>query len=144
MYKILVINGPSLNLLGIREPHLYGSESLIEINENLEKSFKDTCSLSFFQSNHEGDIVSSIHEAREGFSGLVINAAAYSHTSYAIADAISAISKPCVEVHLTNVYKREEFRQKSLIANLCLGQISGFGSYSYNLAIRALLNHLNH
>ena len=139
MKKILIIHGPNLNLLGQREISIYGTTTLDEINRSLEKSAKENCvSLSVFQSNHEGDIVDIIGKApQDGFAAIVINPAAYTHTSVAIRDALAAVSIPAVEVHLSNIYKREEFRHQSLIAPACVGQVSGFGVQSYILGLLA-------
>ncbi len=141
MKKILVIHGPNLNLLGVRETSIYGSSSLEEINAKLEGLARVSgVELTFFQSNHEGDIVDIIGKShRDGFSAIVINPAAYTHTSVAIRDAISAVNVPAVEVHLSNIYKREEFRHHSLIAPACVGQVSGFGVQSYVLGLSAAI-----
>ena len=137
--KILVINGPNLNLLGEREPTIYGDESLKSINDELcEAAKKLGHELSFFQSNSEGGIIDSIHAARLEFDGIVLNAGAYTHYSYAIHDAINAIKIPVIEVHLSNISSRDEFRKKSVIAPACAGSIAGFGKYSYMLAVQAL------
>lgn len=137
--KILVINGPNLNLLGEREPTIYGDESLKSINDELcEVAKKFGHELSFFQSNSEGGIIDSIHAARLEFDGIVLNAGAYTHYSYAIHDAINAIKIPVIEVHLSNISSRDEFRKKSVIAPACAGSIAGFGKYSYMLAVQAL------
>lgn len=142
-HKFLILNGPNLNLLGSREPGVYGSLTLADINESLKLVGSSLgIELSFFQSNHEGEIIESIHSARDKFQGIVINAGAYTHTSVAIRDAISAVEVPTVEVHLSNIYQREEFRHHSYIAPVVIGQISGFGHYSYTLGINALVNHL--
>lgn len=136
--KILVIHGPNLNLLGEREPDIYGTTSLNDINAGIAALAEELkVEVEFFQSNHEGEIVEKIGAARKGFNAIVINPAAYTHTSVAIRDAIAASNVPAVEVHLSNIYGREEFRQKSLIAPVCRGQISGFGAESYLLALRA-------
>jgi len=142
MKKILVVHGPNLNLLGSREPSIYGAASLDEINGILQTfACQRGVELSFFQSNHEGDIVDMIGKSvKDGFSSIVINPAAYTHTSVAIRDAISAIKVPTVEVHLSNIYKREEFRHHSLIAPVCAGQISGFGVQSYVLGLTAAID----
>lgn len=141
--KFLILNGPNLNLLGVREPGIYGSLTLAGINESLQSVGAELgVSLTFFQSNHEGEIVDSIHSARENYHGIVINAGAYTHTSIAIRDAIAAVALPTVEVHLSNIYQREEFRHHSYIAPIVVGQISGFGHYSYTLGLKALVNHL--
>ena len=137
--KILVINGPNLNLLGEREPTIYGDESLKAINDELYAVAQNLGhEISFFQSNSEGSIIDSIHAARLGYDGIVLNAGAYTHYSYAIHDAIAAIKIPVIEVHLSNISSRDEFRKKSVIAPACAGSIAGFGKYSYMLAIQAL------
>lgn len=141
MAKISIIQGPNLNLLGKREPELYGHASLKDIHEGLQEKFGSDHALVFFQSNHEGAILDAIHQAID-HDGIVINPGAYTHTSYAIRDAIATIEKPVVEIHLTRLYAREDFRQKSLIAPVCIGQLSGFGAYGYELAMLALLQHL--
>ncbi len=137
--KILVIQGPNLNLLGEREPGIYGNDTFSSINEEI---ISEATSLGFeceiFQSNHEGGIIDKIHEVRNEFAGIIINPGAYTHYSYAIRDAISAIKIPCIEVHISNIHSREEFRSKSVIAPVCKGQIAGFGKTSYLLALRAL------
>ena len=137
--KVLVINGPNINLLGTRKPEVYGVLSLEEINKYIENYFKNT-KINFFQSNHEGEIIDALHDAQLNYEGVVINAGAFTHYSYAIRDAIEAISIPVIEVHLSNVASREEFRKTSVIAPVCGGSISGFGKYSYVLAIRALVH----
>lgn len=141
MTKILIIHGPNLNLLGKRETNIYGKTSLDEINRRLEKLAKQNKGqINFFQSNHEGDIVDKIGQAAtEKFSAIIINPAAYTHTSVAIRDAVAATSIPVIEVHLSNIYSREEFRHQSLIAPVAVGQISGFGPYSYILGFYAAL-----
>jgi len=139
MKKVLIIHGPNLNLLGKREEDIYGKMSLDDINKSLKKK-ADALGIGIdtFQSNHEGDIVQKIQDARaEGFSAVLINPAAYTHTSVAIRDAVSAIDIPVVEVHISNIYAREEFRHKSLIAPAASGQISGFGVNSYILGLEA-------
>ena len=137
--KILVINGPNLNLLGEREPNIYGDESLKAINDELYAVAQNLGhEISFFQSNSEGSIIDSIHAARLDYAGIVLNAGAYTHYSYAIHDAIAAIKIPVIEVHLSNISSRDEFRKKSVIAPACAGSIAGFGKYSYILAIQAL------
>lgn len=139
MKKILVIHGPNLNLLGEREPEIYGNFTLEEINSKVAARAKSLgLAADFFQSNSEGDIVDAIHAARKKYDGIIINPAAYTHTSVAIRDAISASGLSVVEVHLSNIYKREDFRRKSLTAAACVGQISGFGVVSYVLAVEAL------
>ena len=144
MTTLLVIHGPNLNSLGEREPDIYGNETLDDINTNIQKFAQEKdIHVHFFQSNHEGDIIAEIQSNSKKYDGIIINPAAYTHTSIAIRDAISAINTPTIEVHLSNIYQREEFRHKSFIAPVCIGQISGFGSYSYHLAIQAIQNHLN-
>jgi len=140
-FKILVLHGPNLNLLGLREPEIYGFKSLEEINDKLvEYGSKDN--LRIQQSNHEGDLVDAIQGACGWADGLIINPGAYSHTSIAIRDAIVACAFPAVEVHLSNIFSRETFRHRSFIAPVCIGQISGFGWYSYILGLNALICHL--
>ncbi len=141
MKKILVIHGPNLNLLGQREKDIYGQLTLEEINAQLVELAKSRgVELGFLQSNHEGDIVDKIGTAKkDGFSAILINPAAYTHTSVAIRDAVLAVSLPTVEVHLSNIYAREDFRHKSLIAPVAHGQISGFGVNSYLLGLQAAI-----
>ena len=136
--KLLIINGPNLNLLGKREPSIYGNKSFIDYFEELKSEFSSVL-LTYFQSNHEGELIDKLHQADGVFSGIVLNAAAYTHTSIAIADAISAISVPVVEVHISNIFKREEFRHVARIAPFCAGSISGFGIDSYRLGILSFL-----
>lgn len=141
--KILVIHGPNLNLLGTREMKIYGTQSLEEIDKDMRKLAKELgLELTIRQSNHEGEIVELIQNSG-GYSAIIINPAAYTHTSIAIRDAISAVKIPTIEVHLSNIYRREEFRQKSLIAPVATGQISGFGVESYLLGLRAATYILN-
>ena len=141
--KVLVINGPNLDLLGERQPDLYGKLTLKEINEKMVQLAKELkCEIEFFQSNHEGKIVDTIGEARGKFDFLIINPAAYTHTSVAIRDAIVGAGVPTIEVHLSNIYAREEFRRKSLIAPVAIGQICGFGPDGYLLALRAAVNRM--
>ena len=138
--KILVIHGPNLNLLGKREPGIYGNFTIDQINDELEKlAKKNHMEVEFFQSNHEGEIVDKIGQIREHYQALVINPAGYTHTSVAIRDAISAVGTPTVEVHLSNIYAREDFRHHSLIAPVARGQIAGFGINSYRLGFLAAL-----
>lgn len=141
MMKILIMNGPNLNLLGEREPGIYGSESLAGINEGLKlEADKLGVELDFYQSNHEGALIDRLHDARGKFDAIVLNAGAYTHYSIAIRDAIAAIKLPVVEVHLSNIHARESFRENSVIAPVCAGQISGFGAYSYTLGLYAAVN----
>ena len=140
---IQIINGPNLNLLGKREPGIYGGKSLEEINNILAAlAAGNGAELEFFQSNAEGAMVDAIQNAAGRYAGIIINPAAYTHTSIAIRDAIAAVALPTVEVHLSNVYSREEFRHKSLIAPVALGQITGFGPTGYELALLGLLRYL--
>ena len=145
MKKILIIHGPNLNLLGQRETSVYGTTTLDEIDRRLQKVAKESSvELAFLQSNHEGDIVDAIGRApAEGFSAIVINPAAYTHTSVAIRDAVAAITIPTIEIHLSNIYKREEFRHHSMVAPSVLGQISGFGVHSYVLGLLAAIEAIN-
>ena len=143
MKNILVINGPNLNMLGVREPEIYGNETLEDIQNALLEEAKDqglNVNLEFFQSNHEGAIIDRIHEAFRDADGIIINPGAYTHYSYAIYDALKAVNLPAVEVHLSNINDRDEFRRTSVTAPACIGQISGFGGYGYVLALLALLN----
>ncbi len=141
MKKILVIHGPNLNLLGSRETKIYGATSIQKIDAMLKAlAKKQNVALETFQSNHEGEIVSKIQEAARSFDAIVINPAAYTHTSVAIRDAVLAVKIPTVEVHLSNIYAREEFRHQSLIAPAAVGQISGFGPKSYELGVLAAVS----
>ena len=140
---LLVLNGPNLNLLGTREPQVYGSVTLADINSSLKlEAQKLQVELSCLQSNIEGKLIEAIHSARESSQGIIINAGAYTHTSIAIRDALSAVKLPTVEVHLSNIYQREDFRHHSYIAPVAIGQISGFGADSYILGLHALVNYL--
>ncbi len=136
--KLIIINGPNLNLLGVREPSVYGSKSFTEYLEELKKQFK-TIQFDYFQSNVEGELINKLHEVGFSYDGIILNAGGYTHTSIAIADAISAIKTPVIEVHISNIYAREEFRHNSLIAGKCKGSISGFGLDSYWFAIESFL-----
>ena len=141
--KFLILHGPNLNLLGKREPGIYGSQTLEDINSSLEELSADLgCELSFFQSNSEGELIDAIQSVVQEHQGILINPAAYTHTSIAIRDALSAIGIPCVEVHLSNIHRRETFRHTSMVAPVSIGQISGFGLDSYLLGLRALFNHV--
>jgi 3-dehydroquinate dehydratase-2 len=139
MWRVLVLNGPNLNLLGEREPHLYGSATLDAILEQVRQhAATRQIEIEHLQSNHEGALIDALHQARGRIHGVILNAGALTHTSYALRDAIAALQIPTVEVHLTNIYAREEFRRHSVIAPVCVGQISGFGALSYLLAVDAL------
>jgi 3-dehydroquinate dehydratase II len=143
VFSVLVLHGPNLNLLGTREPGVYGSITLTEINAQLTALAQQMGSkVEILQSNHEGVLVDAIQGAPNQHNGILINAAAYTHTSVAIRDAIAAIKLPMVEVHLSNIYRRESFRHHSYLAPIAIGQISGFGVDSYYLGLQALLNHL--
>jgi 3-dehydroquinate dehydratase-2 len=137
--NVLVIHGPNLNMLGTREPDIYGHQTLEEINAALKGHAEQLgLHIETFQSNHEGDIVDKIQQAHHSFHGIIINPAAYTHTSIAIRDAISLLNIPVVEVHLSNIYKRESFRRTSMISNVATAQISGLGSHGYLLALEGL------
>jgi 3-dehydroquinate dehydratase-2 len=142
--KIVVIQGPNLNMLGMREQNIYGPMKLDDIHAQM-KGFAEQSGveIEFFQSNLEGEIVDRLQECLGDASGIIINPAAYTHTSIAIRDAIAAIQIPTVEVHLSNIYQREEFRHKSLTAPVCAGQISGFGPFSYHLAMVSMIQIMN-
>ena len=135
--KIQIINGPNLNLLGLREPGVYGNRSFNEYFETLKEIFSDI-ELQYFQSNVEGEIINKIHETGFDFDGIILNAGGYTHTSVAIRDAIKSVKTPVVEVHISNVHAREEFRHQSMISAVCAGVIGGFGLNSYRLAIEAI------
>lgn len=144
MTKILILNGPNLQLLGTRKKEVYGSTTLEEIRQNLEKIAASLdVELDFYQSNHEGDLVDRIGNAKtEGVDGIVINPAAYTHTSIAIRDAIEGVSIPAIEIHLSNIHAREEFRHRSMTAPVCIGQIAGLGPDGYEWALRAMVKYL--
>ena len=138
--KILIINGPNLNLLGVREPDVYGSETLSDIENWLnEQPETDGHSITWFQSNHEGEIIDQLHSAIKEVDGILINPGAFTHYSYAIHDAVTAIGVPTVEVHLSNIYQREEFRKISVLKDVCIGQFSGKGKNGYLEALRLLI-----
>ena len=139
MMKIQVINGPNINLLGKREPSIYGSVSFEDYLQQLRAAFPDV-RIDYYQSNVEGEMINKLHEVGFDYDGIVLNAGAYTHTSIALQDAIRAITAPVIEVHISNVHKREEFRHKSMISCACLGVICGFGLDSYRLAVDALIH----
>ncbi len=141
--RILILHGPNLNMLGKREPEVYGSLSLEQINQNLDNDAQLLgIQLKIFQSNHEGFLIDEIHAAWQQQDGIVINPGGLTHTSVSLRDAIAAVNIPTVEVHLSNIHKREEFRHHSFIAPVAIGQISGFGAESYRLGLRAIVNYL--
>jgi len=141
--KILVLHGPNLNMLGLREPEVYGKDTLEQINDRLIQDAKELgAELSILQSNYEGALIDAIHAAFQVQQGILINPSGLTHTSVALRDAIASVSIPTVEVHLSNIHKREEFRHHSFIAPVAIGQISGFGAESYRLGLKALVVHL--
>ncbi len=137
--KIQIINGPNLNLLGVREPSVYGNATFGDYLAQLKSKYPDA-EIEYFQSNVEGEMINKIHEVGFSYDGIVLNAGAYTHTSVALLDAIKAVSTPVIEVHISNVHQREEFRHKSMISAGCKGVICGFGLDSYRLAVEAILN----
>lgn len=144
MKRILILNGPNLNMLGKREQSIYGSNTLEDLHAELQKVANErNVDLSFFQSNHEGELIDKIHQAKDNYEGIIINPGAFTHYSYAICDAISAVMIPLVEVHISNIYKREEFRHHSVIAPVAIGQISGLGFYGYTAALLFFINYLD-
>ncbi len=144
MLKIIVLHGPNLNLLGLREPEIYGKATLFNINKELMGfAKKEGFELTIKQSNFEGELIQIIQEAMENYDGIVFNPAAYTHTSIALRDAIAAVNIPVIEVHLSNIYKREQFRHHSYISEVAEGVVSGFGKESYFLGLRALINLLS-
>jgi 3-dehydroquinate dehydratase-2 len=136
--KIIIINGPNLNLLGKREPEVYGQTSFESYFTDLEKAFSQI-ELSYYQSNVEGELINKLHEVGFSYDGIILNAGGYTHTSVALADAVAAITTPVLEVHISNIFAREEYRHVSLISKHCVGIISGFGLKSYELAIKSLV-----
>jgi len=135
--KIQIVNGPNLNLLGQREKEIYGDVTFEKYLKLLKEHFQDY-TIEYFQSNIEGEIIDKIHETGFNFDGIILNAGGYTHTSIAIADAVASVNTPVIEVHISNIFAREEYRQKTLIASKCMGTISGFGLDSYRLAIESL------
>lgn len=141
--KFLLLNGPNLNMLGTREPEKYGTVTLEYIEKNLkEVAMQNNVELSCYQSNHEGDLIDKIQTSNGNFNGIIFNAGGYTHTSVALRDAIASVNTPVVEIHMTNIHAREEFRHNSLISPVCIGQICGFGENSYKLGFYALLEYL--
>ncbi len=142
--KFLVLNGPNLNLLGEREPDIYGAATLADVEADCMALARDLgCEVDFRQSNHEGGMVDALHDVRHTHQGVIINAGAYTHTSIALRDAINGINLPTIELHVSNIHAREEFRHHSMIAGACLGVIAGLGTSGYGLAVRALHSHLS-
>ncbi len=134
--KILVINGPNINMLGVREPQIYGGKNYADLCDDIQKHAENFgVEVKCFQSNHEGEIIDMIHSAYGDFDGIIINPAAFTHYSYGVLDALKAVDLPCIEVHISNVHKREEFRHKSVTVAACVGQICGLGLYGYIAAL---------
>lgn len=141
MKKYLIINGPNLNMLGIREPGIYGGDTLDDVYSLIRKNAARLgCEAEFFQSNIEGEIINAIHSSIGNYNGIIMNPGAFTHYSYAIHDALTSVNVPCIEVHISNIHKREEFRHKSVTAPACRGQICGLGVYGYVLALEAFCN----
>ena len=141
--KILVINGPNINLTGTREPVVYGTQTLDGINRSVTESAESLgISVDFYQTNHEGEIIDRIQDSVGLYDGIILNAGAYSHYSYAIRDAVAAVSVPVIEVHMSNIYAREDFRRVSVISAVCAATVSGFGSFGYHLALAGLAERL--
>lgn len=142
--KLLVINGVNLNMLGMREPEIYGNSTLSDLKNQINSFCSDkNIEVSFYQSNIEGEIVNKIHEAMGVYDGIIMNPGAFTHYSYALHDALTSVTVPCVEVHISNINKREQFRKNSVTAPACIGQITGFGFFGYIIAVEALANYLN-
>lgn len=142
--KILLINGPNLNMLGTREPEKYGSTTLNDIENNMKLlATKYNCSLDCFQSNHEGELIDKIQSTKNLYDGIIINAGGYTHTSVALRDTIASVNTPTVEVHMTNIHAREEFRHTSLLSAVCIAQVIGFKENSYKYALEGLIEYLN-
>ena len=140
MKKILVINGPNLNMLGKREPGIYGAETIEALYNKIKRRAEElNCEVEFFQSNIEGEIINAIHKTYEGYDGIIINPGALTHYSYAVHDALTSVRTPALEVHISNIHRREEFRHKSVTAPACIGQICGLGTDGYLYALEALV-----
>ena len=141
--KILIMNGPNLNLLGLRQPEIYGRTTLNDVEKLCRDTARDLgVSVSFMQSNHEGALIDAVHDARGQYDGIILNAGGLTHTSIALMDALASIALPVVEVHLSNIHQREDFRHRSYISKVALGQVCGFGAYGYAMSLRAISNHL--